>query len=40
MYLGNVSDDHVCKLFDEADINKDGKIDNKEFIQVLRRNSS
>ena len=36
---GNVSDEHLTKLFDEADINKDGKIDTQEFIQVLRKNS-
>ena len=40
LYTGNVSDEHVSKLFDEADINKDGKIDTEEFIQVLRKNSS
>ena len=36
---GAVSDEHVAKLFDEADVNKDGKIDTEEFIQVLRKNS-
>ena len=36
---GTVSDEHITKLFNEADINKDGKIDTEEFVKVLRKNS-
>ena len=32
----SVTDDHVDKLFLEADLNKDGKIDLEEFVKVMK----
>lgn len=35
-----VSEEQVEKLFSEADINRDGRIDFEEFVKVLKKNSA